>query len=69
MQRFKDGLLLQWNGLNFNVFKLYPNLNIPKEDLDKGLDIFENAIIKFEQGKIDKPTGLPPYYLISSQYH
>ena len=66
---FKDGLLLQWNGLNFNVFKLYPNLNIPKEDLDKGLDIFENAIIKFEQGKIDKPTGLPPYYLISSQYH
>jgi len=66
---YRKGLILQWNGLYFNVFKMYPNLNIPKEDLDRGLDIFEESIDEVEKGRAPMPPEeLPSYYLVKTSY-
>jgi len=66
-QAFRKGLILQWNGLKFNVFKMYPSLNVDEKELDEGLDIFEESLRDVEQGKVSIPS-LPPQYLVQSAY-
>ncbi|UOQ84215.1 diaminobutyrate--2-oxoglutarate transaminase [Gracilibacillus salinarum] len=41
---FEKGLIMETAGPNDEVFKLFPALNIPKEDLQKGLDIIEESV-------------------------
>ncbi|SER36488.1 diaminobutyrate aminotransferase apoenzyme [Gracilibacillus ureilyticus] len=41
---FELGLIMETAGPNDEVFKLFPALNIPKEDLVKGLDIIEESV-------------------------
>lgn len=66
-QAFRKGLILQWNGLKFNVFKMYPSMNIEEAELDEGLDLFESAMRDVEQGKVQVPK-LPPHYLVQTAY-
>ena len=39
-------------GKHGNVLRIAPPLNIPKEDLDKGLEIIEDAIKEVLSGKV-----------------
>ncbi|KAB8137919.1 diaminobutyrate--2-oxoglutarate transaminase [Gracilibacillus oryzae] len=41
---FEYGLIMETAGPNDEVFKLFPALNIPKEDLVKGLEIIEESV-------------------------
>ena len=41
---FELGLIMETAGPNDEVFKLFPPLNIPKDDLQQGLDIIEESI-------------------------
>ncbi|ENH96459.1 diaminobutyrate--2-oxoglutarate aminotransferase [Gracilibacillus halophilus YIM-C55.5] len=41
---FNRGLIMETAGPNDEVFKLFPALNIPKDDLQKGLNIIEESI-------------------------
>ncbi|WP_163540067.1 diaminobutyrate--2-oxoglutarate transaminase [Gracilibacillus sp. YIM 98692] len=41
---FELGLIMETAGPNDEVFKLFPALNIPKEDLQKGLEIIEESV-------------------------
>jgi len=66
-QAFRKGLILQWNGLKFNVFKMYPSLNVDEKELTEGLDIFEESLRDVEQGRVSIPS-LPPQYLVQSAY-
>jgi 4-aminobutyrate aminotransferase len=66
-QAFRKGLILQWNGLKFNVFKMYPSMNIEEQELDEGLDLFESALTDVEHGKVSIPK-LPPHYLVQTAY-
>ncbi|MDA4112357.1 MAG: hypothetical protein OK439_07440, partial [Thaumarchaeota archaeon] len=61
------GLAIQFNGLKFNVIKLYPPLNIKEEELDKGLDILDHSIGDVEKGLVTIPQ-LPPEYLTATGY-
>jgi 4-aminobutyrate aminotransferase len=64
---FQKGLIMQYNGLKFNVFKFYPPLNIEQKDLDAGLDILNDSIRDLEKNRIRIPP-LPPAYLVQSMY-
>jgi 4-aminobutyrate aminotransferase len=66
-QAFRRGLILQWNGLKFNVFKMYPSMNIEARELNEGLDLFESTLTDVEQGKVSIPS-LPPHYLVQTAY-
>jgi 4-aminobutyrate aminotransferase len=65
---FRKGLILQWNGLKFNVVKIYPSLQIEEEVLNEGIDIFEEALYDVEKGRVELPSDLPPQYLIKTSY-
>lgn len=41
---FEKGLIMETAGPNDEVFKLFPALTIPKDDLQKGLDIIEESV-------------------------
>lgn len=41
---FELGLIMETAGPNDEVFKLFPALNIPKEDLQRGLEIIEESV-------------------------
>lgn len=41
---FEKGLIMETAGPNDEVFKLFPALTIPKNDLQKGLDIIEESV-------------------------
>ncbi|MFC4402108.1 diaminobutyrate--2-oxoglutarate transaminase [Gracilibacillus xinjiangensis] len=41
---FESGLIMETAGPNDEVFKLFPALNIPKEDLIKGLEIIDESV-------------------------
>jgi diaminobutyrate-2-oxoglutarate transaminase len=41
---FELGLIMETAGPNDEVFKLFPPLNIPKDELQKGLDIIEQSV-------------------------
>jgi 4-aminobutyrate aminotransferase len=64
---FQRGLIMQYNGLKFNVFKFYPPLNIEQADLDAGLEILDKSIRDLEKNRIKIPP-LPPAYLVQSMY-
>jgi len=49
---WERGLILITFGKYGNVLRIAPPLNIPKEDLDKGLDIIEEAIKDVLEGKV-----------------
>lgn len=64
---FQKGLILQYDGLKFNVFKFYPPLNIDEEQLDAGLDILDQSFTDLEKNRIKIPD-LPPAYLVQTMY-
>jgi len=64
---FQRGLIMQYDGLKFNVFKFYPALNIERKDLDRGLDILDESITDLEKNRIRIPQ-LPHAYLVQSMY-
>jgi 4-aminobutyrate aminotransferase len=64
---FEKGLAIQFNGLKFNVIKLYPPLNIEEKELDRGLDILDESIGDVEKGLVTLPQ-LPPEYLTTTGY-
>jgi len=66
-QGFRKGLILQWNGLKFNVFKMYPSLNVEERELDEGLNLFESALADVEKGNVSIPP-LPSHYLVQAAY-
>lgn len=41
---FEKGLIMETAGPNDEVFKLFPALTIPKDDLNKGLEIIEESV-------------------------
>ncbi|MDK2870606.1 MAG: 4-aminobutyrate aminotransferase [Pyrococcus sp.] len=53
---WEKGLILITFGKHGNVLRIAPPLNIPQEDLDKGLDIIEDAIKDVLSGKV--PTDV-----------
>lgn len=49
---WEKGLIVITFGKHGNVLRIAPPLNIPKEDLDKGLEIIEDAIKEVLSGKV-----------------
>jgi 4-aminobutyrate aminotransferase len=56
---WEKGLILISFGRNGNVLRIAPPLNISKEDVDRALDIIENSIREFLEGRI--PDGVLDY--------
>ena len=49
---WEKGLIVISFGRNGNVLRIAPPLNIPREDVDRALDIIESSIKEFLEGKI-----------------
>lgn len=64
---FEKGLAIQFDGLKFNVIKLYPPLTISEEELERGLDILDESMRDVEKGLVTIPQ-LPPEYLTATGY-
>ncbi|MEM1864272.1 MAG: aminotransferase class III-fold pyridoxal phosphate-dependent enzyme, partial [Desulfurococcaceae archaeon] len=49
---WKRGVILLTVGVNGNVVRIAPPLNIPGEDVDKALETIESAVVDTEEGRI-----------------
>lgn len=49
---WEKGVLLLTAGAHGNVVRVSPPLNIPLEDLEKGLEVLENAVIEVKRGEV-----------------
>jgi len=65
---FQKGLLLEFAGLKGNVIKLAPPLVVTKDQVDKALNIFEEAIKDVEKGKVSLPSDWPSFYAVTSGF-